>query len=410
MSGEEEISKLLELLATHRSTLHHLLLQAAQHGGVAFTPPQTAHGIAYARAEIRRIKAILCAEGMLVDDRPGDEDVLTAGTTTSAISSKARMGLDALADMVGVPAVREAVTIYLANFESACRQIAILGDYKELHDLLQQLEDLQATLTRFSRPLLTNIAVWDDVEDNEPDLYDKTDELLDFTRSVPFANETALWTPKLTRAQQDVRASVKDRDAGRLKDALGRLKDVIDRQLSRINTRMVGVAAALDLARLVAALRTICDHFVEIMPDVAQQRLDFFRQGLDALVALDVQLTHSIALHTAFQELDDDLRRVEGMLDHDLEELVDAWQDLGPMTRALCEEWEVEWSMRLRLLSTDVERTLLAADLPKLRHVFRRYRSLATHCFNRVDHDLRTLCQGLQQVGAPLDRVLWVLR
>jgi hypothetical protein len=61
------------LLATHRRTLGHLLRQAAQFGGVAFAPPQTANGIAEARAEIQHIKAVLRAGGVAVEDEPGDE-------------------------------------------------------------------------------------------------------------------------------------------------------------------------------------------------------------------------------------------------------------------------------------------------------------------------------------------------
>ena len=56
---QDSINTQFELLAAHRRTLAHLLHQAAQYGGVAFAPPQTANGIAEARIEIARIKAVL---------------------------------------------------------------------------------------------------------------------------------------------------------------------------------------------------------------------------------------------------------------------------------------------------------------------------------------------------------------
>lgn len=72
MLDQETIAQQLNLLAAHRRTLAHLLQQAAQYGGEVFAPPQTANGIAEARADIQRIKAILREDGVTVEDEPGD--------------------------------------------------------------------------------------------------------------------------------------------------------------------------------------------------------------------------------------------------------------------------------------------------------------------------------------------------
>src|SRR5947208_11653512 len=69
----EFITQQLALLATHRRTLAHLLRQAAQYGGEVFAPPQTANGIAEARVEIRRIKAVLHGNDTQVNDEPNDD-------------------------------------------------------------------------------------------------------------------------------------------------------------------------------------------------------------------------------------------------------------------------------------------------------------------------------------------------
>jgi hypothetical protein len=69
---DDTIAQQLDLLATHRRTLTHLLTQAAQYGGEVFAPPQTANGITQARAEIARIKAALRTGGVVVEDEPND--------------------------------------------------------------------------------------------------------------------------------------------------------------------------------------------------------------------------------------------------------------------------------------------------------------------------------------------------
>src|SRR3982751_451351 len=73
MLDQEAIAQQQTLLATHRRTLAHLLEQAAQYGGEVFAPPQTANGIAEARQQTRRIKAVLRKNGVQVEDDPNDK-------------------------------------------------------------------------------------------------------------------------------------------------------------------------------------------------------------------------------------------------------------------------------------------------------------------------------------------------
>jgi hypothetical protein len=58
------VTQQLDLLASYRRTLAHLMEQAAQYGGEIFVPPQIANGIAEARAEVRQIKAALRKGGV----------------------------------------------------------------------------------------------------------------------------------------------------------------------------------------------------------------------------------------------------------------------------------------------------------------------------------------------------------
>jgi hypothetical protein len=82
-SEPEEIAQQRERLATYRRTLAHLLHQAAQYGGVVFAPPQTANGIAEARAQIQQLKTSLRAAGVVVEDEPYDTPAATELSSTS---------------------------------------------------------------------------------------------------------------------------------------------------------------------------------------------------------------------------------------------------------------------------------------------------------------------------------------
>jgi hypothetical protein len=71
MSEPEEIAQQQQLLATHRRTLAHLLLQQAKFSA-GHVPAHVANGIAEAREEIQRIKSRLRSLGDDVEDHAND--------------------------------------------------------------------------------------------------------------------------------------------------------------------------------------------------------------------------------------------------------------------------------------------------------------------------------------------------
>jgi hypothetical protein len=72
MPTQADIANQQQLLAAHRRTLATLRTQQATFTS-AYAPPAVSAGIAEARAEIRRCKAILAGWGVAVEDLPGDE-------------------------------------------------------------------------------------------------------------------------------------------------------------------------------------------------------------------------------------------------------------------------------------------------------------------------------------------------
>jgi Tfp pilus assembly protein PilF len=79
MLGQDDIQAQQNLLVTHRSRLATLLQQQAIHG-IGYTPPGIIADIAVARAEIQRIKAVLRASNIAVDDMPNDDMGSVNGT------------------------------------------------------------------------------------------------------------------------------------------------------------------------------------------------------------------------------------------------------------------------------------------------------------------------------------------
>jgi hypothetical protein len=312
-------------------------------------------------------------------------------------------GLSALIELVRTPAVHAAVLSFRADFEAACEQIGTLADYKRLHDLFQQLEDRYYLIYHDLKRSPADGAAWASMEHNGRELQSIVDDLLELAGRTSMAVITALWTHKLAQAAAELRASISGRDRPQLKRAMTHLKDLLGREPSRINTRLVSAASALRLSSLAAAMATIADTLARIQFErEATQQYQAFEIGVVALARLAGQLTRAIAYHNAFQEIDDELRRVEVLLDQDSRELTYAWQYLKPMIQELCDSSQASWVAKLNAIGAELEHSIETKNPRTIKPLFRSYRSQASRSFNQVDRDLLTLCEELQKVGEPL--------
>ena len=136
--------------------------------------------------------------------------------------------------------------------------------------------------------------------------------------------------------------------------------------------------------------------------DLAQTGFDAasmrrFAHSVDALSALDSSLTALVSAHNRWQEIDDELRRVETSLAHDLFELELSWPDISAMVQSLCADHTGEWATALVQVGTKLDRALATPTPVRAKMLFLRYRSQASRRFHQVDSDLLALCQDLSE-------------
>jgi hypothetical protein len=313
-------------------------------------------------------------------------------------------GLVALRALMDMPAIYAAVASSRDQFPEVLRQIATLSRYKELHDQLQQLEACAQVLDTDRQRLQSDPLAWRALSRSEPDLYDRIDAVL----ALPSTGaRDALWTRKLGNAQREVRAAVEACDATLLNQAANRIDDVLGTVPWQINTRLVEVASGLPLPALVQNLTTIAERLDQVELDAAAQRQSaVFLQSVSALDQLSARLTQLVGWHNLFQELDNELRRVESDLRLDSEALALVWPDLLLLHQQICDEATAPWAQRLRTQGDELAKGLAAADTNRIMMLFWRYRSQVSQSFNIVDTDLLGFCKELEQIGASLDSVL----
>ena len=219
------------------------------------------------------------------------------------------------------------------------------------------------------------------------------------------------WIQELAIAQEKLHSAIEHHDAKPLKEAAWCLHRVLNLQPSRINARLNQVAHHLPLLELVQDLTVVRDHMIQTHLDRERVRqFHEFEKGIDELARLDEKLTTCVSQHDQWQEVDVELRLIQDNMERDMAELELSWLSLQDKAASLYSSSAEEWARQLRAESEGLRNAILAQNLAQMKKHFRKYHWCAEHQFNRVDQDLKMLCEQLRIIGAPLSSVLGMLQ
>jgi hypothetical protein len=324
---------------------------------------------------------------------------------------RARDGLVTLLELMDEPEIRGPVSEFKADFKALCEQIRVLAGYKKVHDLFQQLEDQYNLIYHLGKNASIQQTDWEAIEIIESRFQDISSDLIRSACDSSFATDQDLWVQKLNTARADMRSALDTKEALKLKSAIRRISGVLNTVPSRVNASMVTAARALRFTSLEKALMTVLDAITKLYSNsVAAAQNESIRKGIDELNGMDTNLRAILYLHDSLQEIDDELRRVEPFLDEDVEQVVDAWQDLKPKMQRLCYGNTSDWASKFVSIGEELEGILATKDRVKIKRMFRTYRSQATRSFHQIDQNLLSLCGELElEIGKPLAPLLALL-
>lgn len=336
----------------------------------------------------------------IVPSRPTIEQAIIE---TSSIS--AQDGLTALAELMGDREVKEGVLEFKTVFGSSRNQIEILGYYKDLHDLLHTLQfkcyNYLMNIVRTARIRPDDLSVWENVLEYEETLRDIVEGLREAAQENHLITETPSWITTLINALQELFEAVSNNDADAITIAIRPIQKVLAREPIYLNIRLNEAARALSLPGLVDALTKVRNR-LHVESAIANR----FTKGVDALNVLDNNLRNLRDAHDKWQNLDIEIRRVDGTIIQDLSELEYSWIDLKTMTEEICRSNDEEWA---RLIMQEVRKLdeAISNDNPiSIKQHFQRYRTLAGRRFYQVDMNLKELSEKLREVGEPLT-IVW---
>ncbi|WP_420627389.1 hypothetical protein [Candidatus Leptofilum sp.] len=332
-------------------------------------------------------------------------DILPAQDKSNTVIASKSFG--AIVRMLTREDVRTAVVTFQTDFQAASQQIDQMNDYKQIHDLFQILETQYDLIYRDQKRLPDDDMAWEDIAGAETELNTRIGDLVTLSKSETFAGGDVRWATQLETVKDRMQTAVNDDDLEALNGGVSLLSRVLTRHPTRINAQLVAVANALRLDNLEQAITTISSSLAEA--DVAMDNMvEEVKSGKSALAGLDDRLKALVREHNAWQNIDDEVRRVKTAVSkNQLIELEDAWFDLQPMTQELIDSNpEAGWVVNLNKAMGNLEAAIEQQLNSKIRRLFMRYHTYVGHRFREVDLELLSLCTELQRVGEQIDLLL----
>lgn len=322
-----------------------------------------------------------------------------------AINVVVGAGLDALRDFIDrSPEVRAAVVEFRSDLEQAGQQVELLGDYKELHDILHDLQficynEIVKEMGRFPADEMAAENLSQYIFNLETRLAG-LDSVLN--RGL-VARSEARWVRDVGLAHTTLAAAVANLDADGLGKGAWQLNRVLAVQPALVNTRLNEAAHNLRLPGLVKLLERVCQVMAQQNSD--PQKMAVFAAGVAALQDLAGRLDRLVTAHDNWQALDVELRRIETQIGQNLGELQASWPYLKEDAAPLYQEQAEAWAAELSKDAANLDQQLAGNNPASQRAAFRSFRRRVGVRFYIVDRSLKDLCEELRKVSGPLAEV-----
>jgi CHAT domain len=346
------------------------------------------------------------------------------GTLLELAYSEALSGLASLTELARTsPEVQRAVVSYRNDFTTARKDIDVLGNYKDLHDQLHQLQyNCYSLIVSKIRSVTTPAsgAVADELRSDDALLENSEVTLLNLIENIrriigkgSFANYDTAWLSYLEQAHEALGQTLLTWDISNLKRVRSYLDRVLNIQPSKINAELEFTARNLNLPQVVKDMTALRDNLSLLK--LESKTVMQFASGVEALMRLDERLASLLRQHAAWQTIDTYLRTlldsgIKTRLETDPDLFKDDWRELIQGKAAgLSKDVADGLSGRLNDYATKIEEAMTQRNAALLERQLELYRRCVGLRFFRVDADLKTACDELRKVGEPLDALLGML-
>lgn len=346
------------------------------------------------------------------------------GALLNLAYTEALSGLASLTELARTsPEVQRAVMSYRNDFMTTRGSIDVLGNYKDLHDQLHQLQyncySLIVSKLR-SVTLPGASAVAEELQSNDTLLENSEVMLLNLIETIrriigrgSFPTYDITWLSYLEEAHEGLGETLVTWNITTLKRVRNSLDRVLNIQPAKINAELEFTARHLNLPQVVKDMTSLRDQLASLK--LESKTVTQFASGVEALMRLDERLASLLKQHAAWQTVDTYLRTlvdsgIKTRLENDPDLFKDDWRELvHGKVQGFPQDSADGLSGKLEDYATKIEEALTQLNVALLEKQLELYRRCVGLRFFRVDADLKMSCDELRKVGEPLDALLGVL-
>jgi hypothetical protein len=331
----------------------------------------------------------------LADSASAEEDARLAGE-----------GIAAFKSLLDDPAIRVKVEAIRAEITETRDHLRVISAYKELHDLLHDLQ------TGCVKHLMNGAACsdadkvqWDDIELAQEMICVELEKREGVAASAHIPEADAAWLSKLHKLADDIEQAVMDEDLKLLQSRARKVSSLVANCLAKMNTRLNEKARNLHLAPLIDGLSGIASS-VDGGEGKAED-VDHFLQGLGALKRRKEKMEKLVKEHDAWQEVEDEMRLLnESVTGDDLDDLKMDWDERKCQVQGLYESPDTPWVVRTEKYARKLDEAIEGDLESKMKSAFEAYYRQTRLRFVKVDKDLKDLTQEMRSIGDGLSDVL----
>lgn len=292
--------------------------------------------------------------------------------------------------------VRAELALWQDNLADVQRQIKLLGDFKDMHDLLHRLQydcygPMQQELGKFPGDLTSQM----NLEKYNVQMEGLIEEAGLLIQSKTFAGGENDWIELLQDAHQSLTNATLNGDAGELNTSSSLLAHILSVQPTALNKMLNQAARELDLLQLVAVLEKVGGRLDQAE---AQARV---QNGIQSIQKLNERLQGMIADHDRWQALENDLRAYEA----NLESLPRMWKYPRKKLVEICAGRTETWAVIILKLVQGLDQLLTGQDAQTVEAYFLNLKGQVGIRFFTVDNELKRLCGNLRDIENPLNDV-----
>ena len=300
------------------------------------------------------------------------------------------------------------------NLERTRHHIRRVIEYKDTHDLLQQLEQAyQVTYELiYEHDLLLTIERinWRGLGRSTIAMQTTILRLVSYVMASLFAEDFVDWLHDLEQANVVLPKAFEQNDLVLVDTSMQIVYGVISRQSSRINDRLIGSIDELDLGHLAATLRHVCQELASVKLSPSTQIINYLKnieETLDVLTQFAERVTALRNDHDSWQQLDAILRSEQELLNLNLNRFRMRWNlSLRHKILAVYHVANTRWAAEMEKIIEKVDNSLVVAAHGEVIEIYFHCRSTVMLHFVQVDYDLKFLCGILKETGGPLDSLV----